>query len=69
MGLDNVIKIGVALTVAACLTGQLPRMTNLVRSARLRLLQESKSSKWGSPDFLYAHKAPTPHRSWATATK
>lgn len=56
MGLDNVIKLAVALTIAAALTGQLPRITNEVRHAQVRLLRESKASKWGSPDLLYSRK-------------
>jgi len=56
MGLDNVIKLGLALTIAAALTGQLPRITNEIRHAQVKLLQNSKASKWGSPDLLYSHK-------------
>jgi hypothetical protein len=56
MGLDHLIKLAVALTIAAALTGQLPRMTQAIQVAQGKLLQESKASKWGSPDFLYAHK-------------
>lgn len=56
MGLDNVIKLGLALTIAAALTGQLPRITNEIRHAQVKLLQDSKASKWGSPDLLYSRK-------------
>lgn len=56
MGLDNVVKLALALTVAAALTGQLPRVTNEIRKAQVKLLQESKASKWGSPDFLTVKK-------------
>ena len=56
MGLDNVIKLGLALTIAATLTGQLPPITNEIRHAQVKLLQNSKASKWGSPDLLYSHK-------------
>ena len=56
MGLENVIKLAVGLVMAAALTGQLPSLTNTVRQAQVKLLQESKASKWGSPDLLYAHK-------------
>ena len=40
MGIDNIIKIAVSLTVAAALTGQLPRITHAVQIAELRLLQQ-----------------------------
>ena len=56
MGLENVIKLAVALVFAAALTGQLPRLTNTVRHAQVKLLQESNASNWGSPDLLYSHK-------------
>jgi hypothetical protein len=56
MGLDNVIKLAVALTIAAAATGQLPRVTNAVRHAQVKLLEESKASKWGSPDLIFSHK-------------
>ena len=56
MRLDNVIKIAIALTIAAALTGQLPRITNELRHAQVKLLHESRASKWGSPDLLYSHK-------------
>ena len=52
MGLENVTKLAVALVMAAALTGQLPRLTNEIRHAQLKLLQDSKASKWGSPDLL-----------------
>jgi hypothetical protein len=56
MGLDNLIKMAVALTMAAALTGQLPRITNDIRHAQVRLVQQSKASSWGSPDLLYTHQ-------------
>ncbi|MGZ3775617.1 MAG: hypothetical protein ACXVCY_17510 [Pseudobdellovibrionaceae bacterium] len=43
MGLDKVVKLALALTVAAVLTGQLPRVTNEIRKAQAKLLQESKA--------------------------
>ena len=54
MGLENVIKLAVAIVMAAALTGQLPRLTNEVRIAQIKLLQQSQASHWGSPDLLYA---------------
>lgn len=54
MGLDNVIKIAVSLTIAAALTGHLPAITRAVQMAQVRLLQQSQASKWGSPDLLYS---------------
>lgn len=37
MGLDNVIKLGLALTIAAALTGRLPRITNEIRHGERKL--------------------------------
>ncbi|HEY8269776.1 MAG TPA: hypothetical protein VIG33_02730 [Pseudobdellovibrionaceae bacterium] len=54
MGLDNVIKLALTLTLAAAMTGQLPRITNQIRHAQVKLLEQSKASKWGSPDLLYS---------------
>ena len=56
MGLENVIKLAAALTIAAALTGKLPRIIREVRHGQIWLLQESKASKWGSPDLLYSHQ-------------
>lgn len=56
MGLKNIIKIAVVLTIAAAMKGQLPRITNQIRIAQVKLLQESKASKWGSPELFYRHK-------------
>lgn len=56
MGLDNIIKLAVTLTIAAALTGQLPRITRAIQVAQVKLLQESKASHWGSPDLLYSHR-------------
>jgi hypothetical protein len=47
VGLDNIIRIATAMTIAAALTGQLPRITNEVRKAQVKLLRESKASAWG----------------------
>lgn len=55
MGLDNVIKIAVALVMAAALTGHLPQITMAVHRAQAQLLQESRASHWGSPDLLFSH--------------
>lgn len=56
MGLDNVIKLALTLTLAAAMTGQLPRITNQIRHAQVKLLEQSKASKWGSPDLLYSRR-------------
>lgn len=52
MGIDNVIKLAFTLTLYAAITGQLPRVTNQVRHAQVKLLENSKASKWGSPVIL-----------------
>ena len=53
MGLDNVIKIAVSLTIAAALTGNLQKVTRQVQIAQLKLLKSSQASHWGSPNYLY----------------
>lgn len=54
MGLDSVIKLALTLTLAAAMTGQLPRIANQIRHAQVKLLEKSKASKWGSPDLPYS---------------
>jgi hypothetical protein len=44
----NVIKIALTLTLIAAMTGQLPRSTTQIRHAQVKLLEESKASKWGA---------------------
>ena len=56
MGIDNVIKMAITLVIAAALTGHLSRATRAIQIAQVKLLQDSKASKWGSPDLLYSHK-------------
>ena len=55
MGLENLIKLAVSLTIAAALTGHLPEITRAVQLAQIKLLHESRASKWESPDLLYRH--------------
>ncbi len=52
MGLDNVIKLAIALTIAAALTGRLPAIMRAVLRAQVQLLQESKASHWGTPELI-----------------
>jgi hypothetical protein len=59
MGIDNIIKLAAALTVAAALTGQLPRITQQIRLAQFQLAQQSRASNWGSPDIFSARSAET----------
>jgi hypothetical protein len=56
MGIDNVIKMAMALVMAAAVTGHLPQATMAIRQAQVQLLEKSKASHWGSPDLLYQHK-------------
>lgn len=53
MGIDNITKVAVALTLAAALTGHLPRATKAIQIAQVKLLKESQASNWGSPDLLH----------------
>ncbi|HEY8271546.1 MAG TPA: hypothetical protein VIG33_11715 [Pseudobdellovibrionaceae bacterium] len=56
MGLDNVIKLALTLTLAAAMTGQLPRITNQIRHAQVKFLEQSKASQWGSPGLLSSQR-------------
>ena len=56
MGLDNVIKLALALTLAAAMTGQLPKVTREIQIAQIKLLHESQASRWGSPDLLFRNQ-------------
>jgi hypothetical protein len=57
MGLNNLIRLAVSLTIAAALTGHLPAITRAVQIAQIKLVHESRATKWGSPDLLYSkHK-------------
>ncbi len=56
MGLENLIKLAVALTIAAALTGRLPAITRAVQIAQIKLVHDSRASKWGSPDLLFRRK-------------
>jgi len=63
MGIDNVIKVAVSLTIAAACTGHLPQITRAVQLAQVKLLQQSQASHWGSPDLLYSYRNVAMHRS------
>lgn len=46
MGLDKLIRAVAVLAIVAASTGQLPHIINLVHKAQVRLIQDSKASKW-----------------------
>ena len=46
MGLDKMISAVAILACIAVATGQLPSVINAVHRARVRLIQDSKASKW-----------------------
>ena len=47
-GIDKIIEAAVALTLLASATGQLPRIIRQVQMAQFKLLEESKTSTWGT---------------------
>ena len=59
MGLDRLFKLALVLTLAAAATGHLPDMIRTIHVAQLRLLQQSKASRWGSPDLFASHPPST----------
>jgi hypothetical protein len=56
VGIENIVKIAVTFLVVAALTGQLPCIMKEIRYSQIKLLQESKASRWGSPDLLGVHQ-------------
>ena len=48
MGIEKIIEIAVALTLIASATGKLPKVIRQVQLAQVKLLQESKTSSWGT---------------------
>ncbi len=52
MGFKTLIEAAVALAILAAATGQLPKALHTVRAAQLKLLKESRASRWGTPFLL-----------------
>ena len=47
-GIEKIIEIAVALTLIAAATGKLPKVIREVQMAQFRLLEQSKTSTWGT---------------------
>jgi hypothetical protein len=52
MGLDKIISSIAVLACTAAVTGQLPRVINSVHWAQVKLIQNSKASKWNKAILL-----------------
>lgn len=50
--MSKLISIAVALTMAAAVTGKLPRMVVMMKLVQLQLIKDSQASKWGKPFLL-----------------
>ena len=50
--MSNLISIAVALTMMAFATGNLPRITFMMKLVQLQLIKDSQASKWGQPLLL-----------------
>lgn len=56
MGLDKLIQAIAVVAILVVGSGHLPKALELVRSAQLHLIQESKASKWGQAFLLVPSK-------------
>ena len=52
MNLSNLTDVAVSIALSAALMGNLDKLQMLVWKAQARLLYESRTSTWGSPDFF-----------------
>jgi hypothetical protein len=52
MGIHKLIQIAAILAGLAVSTGQLPRILQEVRLAKLNLIKDSQASKWGQAMLL-----------------
>jgi hypothetical protein len=53
MGLENLIKVAVALAIVAAVSGNLPQIISRVGGSQGQLIKQSRSRSWGSPDIFY----------------
>ncbi|MBX3018530.1 MAG: hypothetical protein KF767_11615 [Bdellovibrionaceae bacterium] len=56
MRLEKLIQIALTAALIGAATGQLPRMVLAVRIAQLKLLEESRASKWPKAPLLPVRK-------------
>ena len=55
MNFDKLTDFAITIVLAAALAGNLDKFTKWVYVARAKLLYESRTEIWGSPDFFYGH--------------
>jgi hypothetical protein len=56
MGTSKLVEAALIIVLIAAAIGQLPRLLQTVRVAQLKLLEESKSTKWGQALLLPTSK-------------
>ena len=52
MNFDKVLTWIVGIVLAAVATGQLPKLQLMIWKAQAQVIQESRTSTWGSPRFF-----------------
>jgi len=52
MNFDKLVTAAVGIVMLAASMGQLPKLIFAVRKAQIRLIQETKASKWGQVPLL-----------------
>lgn len=55
MNFDKLTDFAITMVLAAALAGNLDSFTKWVYVARAKLLHESRTETWGSPDFFKNH--------------
>jgi hypothetical protein len=53
MGLSKLVEAALIIVLLAAAAGQLPRLNQAVQAAQIKLLNDSRSSKWGHAMMLY----------------
>ncbi len=56
MNFDKLTDFAITIVLAAALAGNLDSFTKWVYVARAKLLYESRTETWGSPNFFSGHK-------------
>lgn len=56
MNFDKLTDFAITVVLVAALAGNLDKLTKWVFVARAKLLYESRTATWGSPDFFNGHQ-------------
>ena len=61
MSFDKLTDFAITIVLAAALAGDLDSFTKWVYVARAKLLYESRTETWGSPNFFKGHTTKYSH--------